>query len=81
MNEIGAIVVNTVCDNCPVNNKMFESLGAVLNGDDLNSSLECKNVLGNPVQVMMDASHLIKLTRNTLGDYQTLLIGNGEKIQ
>ena len=81
MNEIGVVVVNTVCDNCPVNIKMLESLGAVLHGDDLNSSLKFKNVLGNPVQVMMDASHLIKLTRNTLGDFQTLLNGDGEKIQ
>ena len=81
MNEIGVVVVNTVCDNCPVNIKMLESLVAVLHGDDLNSSLNFKNVLGNPAQVMMDASHLIKLTRNTLGDFQTLLNGNGEKVQ
>ena len=36
MNEIGVVLVNTVCDNCPINIKMLNSLGAVLHGDDLN---------------------------------------------
>ena len=80
MNEIGVVLVNIVCDNCPINIKMLNSLGAVLHGDDLNL-LKFKNVLCNTVQVMMDASHLIKLTRNTLGDFKTLVNVDGEKIQ
>ena len=38
-------------------------------------------MLGNTVQVMMNASHLIKLARNILGDFQTLVNVDGEKIQ
>ena len=81
MNEVGAVVINTVCDNCPVNIKMLECLGAKVRGKHLNPRLSIENVLSNPVYVLMDPPHLMKLTRNTLGDYQTLIDVEGKKVK
>ena len=80
INRTGAVLTNIVCDNPPVNHAMLKSLGASLDPDNLNPTTRLINVSGKKIYAFLDPPHLIKLTRNALGDYKTLLNSDGHKI-
>ena len=80
LNEVGVIITNITCDN-PVNNwRMLEILGSNLSWSSLKVSLAEKNILGVPILATPDVVHLLKLVRNTLGDFKVLKDGNGNSI-
>ena len=56
---------------------MLTELGAKLGGDNPDPRLNLVNVLGKNILAYLDPPHLIKLTRNTLGDYGTLMDADG----
>ena len=80
INETGAVVLNVTCDNCRVNHKMLKLLGLNLDPENLNSELDLFNVMNNRVCAVMDTPHLLKLTRNCLGDSMTLVNSDDEEI-
>ena len=55
-------------------------MGACLDPDKLNPKLKLKNTLGYHILAMPDTPHLAKLTRNTLGEYGTIIDGEGNKV-
>ena len=60
---------------------MFNILGAKLSDpEDLKTSLNLKNVLNEPLFVVIDPSHAIKLIRNAIGDLKLLFTGDGRRI-
>lgn len=73
LNETGIVVVSVTCDNPATNWSMMTKLGAKLSSPDPKVSLDLKNILNVPILVIFDVCHLLKLLRNTLGDYKTLL--------
>ena len=81
VNNTGAVITNIACDNPKVNLSMLKQLGAVLDPDNLNPKLSIKNVLGLFILAMPDSPHLIKLTRNTLGDWGLLIDGEGNSVR
>ena len=81
VNNTGSVITNIACDNPKVNLSMLKHLGAVLDPDNLNPKLNIKNVLGLYILAMPDSPHLIKLTRNTLGDLEVLIDGDGNEIK
>ena len=81
LKETGAIITNIVCDNTAVNITMLKILGADISHENLNPVLSIKNVDGSQIYAYMDPPHLLKLTRNTLGDYKVLIDGEGRKIE
>ena len=81
VNNTGAVITNIACDNPRVNLSMLKHLGAVLDPDNLNPKLSIKNVLGLYILAMPDTPHLIKLTRNALGDWGVLMDGEGNTVK
>ena len=67
LKESGAYITNIVCDNPKVNHSMIKHLGAKLDPEDVNPTLNVKNIDGSDIHVLLDPTHLLKLTRNTLG--------------
>ena len=60
---------------------MMTKLGARLNTADPKVSLDLRNTLNIPILVIFDVCHLLKLLRNTLGDYKTLLDDESNQIK
>ena len=81
LKETGAIITNIVCDNPKSNHAMVRHLGASLNPDDIKPYLTLKNVDGSLIYVILDPPHVLKLTRNTLGDYKVLIDGEGGRVE
>ena len=81
VNGCRAVLTNVTCDNPRVNIAMLTALGAKLAGEDPEPFLDMKNILGKKILAFLDPPHLIKLTRNTLGDYGYLVDGNGNLIR
>ena len=79
--ETGAVVTNSVCDNPPVNLSMLRSLGGKVDSSDTQPNLFLQNAIGNYVLAFMDPPHLIKLTRNTLGDKKELVDRYGRRVR
>ena len=79
--ETGAIITNIVCDNPKTNHTMVKCLGASIDPEDLKPFLLLKNVDGSNIYVILDPPHVLKLTRNTLGDYKVLIDGEGGRVE
>ena len=65
-------VVNLTCDGPSVNISMLQSLGACLDPQNLKTFFTVDN---QKINVKMDAVHMLKLVRNTLGEYKVLRYG------
>ena len=81
LNEIGVVITSVTCDNTQVNITMLNCLGANVHSNNMKVTLKEKNVEKNPIFVLLDAAHLIKLVRNTLGDMKTLVSPDGNPIK
>ena len=77
LNETGIVIVNITCDNPVSNWSMFNNLGAKLYQPEPKVTLDVKNILGIPIFAILDVCHLLKLLRNSWGDYKVLIDGNG----
>lgn len=76
LNETGVVVMSLTCDNPSNNWTMLKEMGAKLTCDGLKTALDIVNILGYPIYATPDVCHLIKLVRNTLGDFQ--IVKNSE---
>ena len=83
LNCTGAIVLNIVMDNCPVNYATFCRLGCKLsrNFQELNTSTDILNPLGKYIMALFDPPHLSKLVRNALGNWKKMTDWNNNVIQ
>ena len=73
LNETGVIVVSITSDNPTCNWKMYEDLGAKLYSDNPKVNLSLTNAINILIFVTLDACHLLKLARNCLGDFKSLV--------
>ena len=80
LNSIGVVVVSVTSDNPSSNWSMFNQLGARLHDKTPKVSLNVKNIMDIPVFVTLDACHLIKLVRNSIGDYISFVNADEEEI-
>ncbi len=60
---------------------MFNLLGARLtNASSLKVTLDLKNSIGEPICVVIDPSHIVKLVRNCIGDLKLIYTSDGQQI-
>ena len=82
LNESGIIVTNLTCDNAASNISALTILGARISClNDLKVTLNQKNCLGEPIYVILDTCHLMKLVRGTIHDMGILYNSEGKKIR
>lgn len=82
LHDAGVDVVSLTFDGCAANLAMAKSLGCVLEAHSANF----KTFFSHPstkenVYVFLDACHMLKLVRNTLGDKQSLVDPKGGLVQ
>jgi len=82
LNDSTVVLTNLCCDNAPSNTAALHLLGAaLLDSEKLKVKLDKVNAVGEPIFVVLDTSHLIKLVRNTLGDLHLLFTEDGRRIE
>jgi hypothetical protein len=75
-------LTNLCCDNAASNTAALNLLGAaLLDPEKLKVSIDKVNAAGEPIFIVLDPSHLIKLARNTLGDLHLLFTEDGRRIE
>lgn len=79
LHDAGVEVVSLTFDGLCSNIAMAEELGASMKPDNMKPYFK-NPVTGNNVYIMLDACHMLKLTRNLFGDYKELTDINGNKI-
>lgn len=72
-------IVSLTFDGCPTNLTMSKILGCDLNLKNLKTDFSVNNS-NEPVVILPDPAHMIKLVRNTFGEKQLLLNSNNEQI-
>jgi hypothetical protein len=81
LNETGIVVTSITSDNASSNVAMFNFLGArVSNAANLKVTLDILNSICEPICVVIDPSHVIKLVRNCIGDLKILYTSDGGEI-
>lgn len=81
LNECGVVVTNTTFDGLPANGKMCKLLNADL---DINSSNFKPSICVDemePIHIIYDHCHMLKLIRNALGNKKVLYDSSGAKIE
>lgn len=79
--ECGVIVSNITFDGLPANGKMCDLLGATLkiNSPSFKPSFHVDE--SEPIHIIYDHCHMLKLMRNTLGNNQILFNSSGGRIK
>jgi len=72
-------IVSLTFDGCPTNLTMSKILGCDLKFKNLKTDFSVNNS-NEPVVILPDPAHMIKLVRNTFGEKQLLLNSNNEQI-
>lgn len=80
LNESNINVVGLTFDGCPSNLAMAKILGCNLEPNDNMKTTFEHPVTKQPVAIIMDACHMIKLVRNCLQAYGNIVDGNGDII-
>ena len=81
-NAANVILTNLCCDNAASNTAALHLLSAaLLDSENLKVTIDKINGISEPIVVVLDSSHLIKLVRNTLGDHQLLFTEDGGQIK
>lgn len=80
IHETGVRVVSLTCDGCPANISMLNKLGCNINAENTKTSFE-HPVTKQNVYAFLDACHMVKLIRNSLQYYETILDETNGKIQ
>lgn len=70
-------VVSLTFDGCPTNINMVKQLGCNLNVKSLESTFTLSNY---QINILPDPAHMVKLVRNTFGEKQILIDGEGQII-
>ena len=81
LSDIGIRVISVTCDGPSTHFKMFKELGVSLEPQNINPSLphpNCANT--DKVYTLLDICHMLKLVRNTLAQYGTLLDHENKEI-
>lgn len=79
LHEAGITVASFTCDGAPNNLSMAKVLGCSFSPQDLRASFPHPSTQ-DPVHFFLDAAHMLKLLRNTLGEGKVLLNGENKKI-
>ena len=77
LHDSGVRVVSLTCDGPSCHFKMLKKLGASLDVTGLETSFPHPSDKTTRVFVFLDACHMLKLVRNTLGDFGMLIDGDG----
>lgn len=77
VSECGIGIIALTFDGCAANLSMARVLGCELDSDLIDPVFTHK---GKKVAIFPDPSHMLKLTRNTLGDKSFLIDGKGKTI-
>ena len=73
-------VASVTCDGPSCHFTMLKALGANLNPRDLRAYFSHPSKPGSNIRVFLDVCHMLKLVRNTLGEYGIIMDGDGKKI-
>lgn len=77
LNDTGAKVHSLTFDGAYSNSTMCKNLGAsfnIMSNDDENHFCIQNPFTNDPIYIFYDACHMLKLIRNTLGDYKCILM-------
>lgn len=80
LHDSGIIVASLTCDGTSTNIAMANRLGCNISPENLLSSFPHPTT-GEPIHFFLDACHMLKLVRNTLGDNKVLYNEINEKIE
>lgn len=81
LNKCGVIVTNITFDGLSANGKMCRLLNADMNINSVNFTPSISFDHMEPIHVIYDHCHMLKLVRNALGSKKTLYNGSGAKIE
>lgn len=79
MTNIGVMIVNVTFDGLPTNFAVCKKLGASFNTNDLRPYFE-DPIDKHRIYIILDACHMLKLWRNTIGNHKQIIDGNGQII-
>lgn len=80
VHDTGIVVKSLTFDGAAANISMSKYLGAQLSISDLKPYFN-HPVTKEKIHILLDAAHMLKLCRNTLGDWKILIDKNGETIK
>ncbi|KOB73308.1 THAP domain-containing protein [Operophtera brumata] len=80
VNETGVEIKALTCDGARANLAMAAELGCCLDSNKLQTTI-IDSTTGQRAYFFLDPSHMLKLIRNTFGDYKCFFDGDGNKIQ
>ena len=72
VHETGIKIICITCDGAGSNIVMAKKLGCKLSDVNSLQTYFCHPITAEPVYFMLDPCHMVKLVRNTLGDFQCL---------
>ena len=81
LSDIGVRVISVTCDGPSCHFKMMKELGASLKPTDMRPYFDNPGSKNHKVYTLLDICHMIKLVRNAIGTYHTLLDEDGNKIE
>jgi len=76
LSKTGVTIVSLTFDGCPTNINMMKILGCSLNANNMNTSFKVDGVV-NPIFIIPDPAHMVKLVRNTFGEKCKFIDLNG----
>ena len=80
LSDVGIEVVSLTCDGPSCHFTMLQQLGACLDIENLQCYFTHPGDKNRKVYILLDVCHMLKLLRNTLGSYGTLIDNEGDKI-
>ena len=79
--ECGCVAVLVTMDGLPANIKTFQQLGCNFNPDNLITTFPHPSSTDLSIVAILDACHMMKLARNTLAEYQVLIVPEVGKVK
>ena len=80
LHDVGVKVASLTCDGPSVNLAMLKALGIDLSPEKLNPYFKHPSDPSCKIHVFLDLCHMIKLVRNTFGDYKVLYDPDGNEV-
>jgi hypothetical protein len=81
MADVGLKVVSQTCDGPSCHLAMMKELSVSANVDDLKPSFPNPGNPSEPIYIILDACHMLKLVRNTLASCGIIVDGDGNKVE
>jgi len=76
LSKTGVTIVSLTFDGCPTNINMVKILGCSFDVDNLNTSFKVDGVV-NPISIIPDPAHMVKLVTNAFGEKWKFIDLNG----